>query len=145
MKVPYKLYPVNKDPGYAGAASTWMPILPVSLMIGHTKSPRLDALVDSGAFTTYFRSDVGRAFGLKVEDGEPGELRGVVDAPPVKVYYHPVKLCIGEHVIPIQAGFYDKLGWAGILGRHGFFEHFMVSFDPSSNPPGLEITRIRRA
>lgn len=145
MKVPYKLYPVTRDPGYAGATSTWMPVLPVSLMIGHTRSPRFDALVDSGAFTTYFRSDIGRAFGLKVEDGEPVELRGVVDAPSVRVYYHAVKLCIAEHIIPIQAGFYDQLGWAGILGRHGFFEHFTVSFDPANNPPGLEITRVHRA
>ena len=145
MKVPYKLFPVDNDPGYAGAASTWMPILPVSLMIGHAKSPRLGALVDSAAFTTYFRSDIGKALGLKIEDGEPGELRGVVDGPPARVYYHHVKLCLAEHIIPIKAGFYDKLGFAGILGRHGFFELFNVSFDPSNNPPGLEITRIHRA
>lgn len=151
MKLAYKLYPADSDPGYGGAASTWMPILPVSLVIRHAKSPRIDTLVDSGAYTTYFRSDIGRAFGRRVEEGEPGQLRGVVDAPPAKVYYHRIKLCIAEyiiaseHIIPIKAGFYDKLGWAGILGRHGFFEHFVVAFDPCNNPPGLEITRIHRA
>ena len=144
MRVPYKLYPVDSDPGYAGATSTWMPILPVSLMVGHAKSRRMDALVDSGAFTTYFHSDIGRAFGLRIEEGEPGNLRGVVDGPPATVYYHPVKLCIAEHIISITAGFYDKLAFAGILGRHGFFEHFTVSFDHCNNPPGLEITRIHR-
>ena len=80
-----------------------------------------------------------------MQNGEPGELRGVVDAPPAQVYYHRVKLCIGEHIISIKAGFYDKLGWSGILGRHGFFEHFSVLFDPSETPPGIEITRIHRA
>jgi hypothetical protein len=146
MKIAYKVYPASGDPGYAGATETWMPIVAVSLMIGHTmRTPRFHALVDSGAFTTYFRSDIGRSFGLKVENGEPGELRGVIDAPPAKVFYHQVKLCIGEHIIPIQAGFYEKLGWAGILGRHGFFEHFTVMFDPSHDPPGLEITRIYKA
>jgi hypothetical protein len=145
MKIPYKIYPAEAtDPGYAGSVSTWMPMLPVSLVIGHTKTPRFDALVDSGAFTTYFHSDIGKAYGLKVEDGEPGELRGVVDAPPAKVFYHPVKLCIAEHIISIKAGFYDCLGLAGILGRHGFLEHFMVTFDSSSQPPGMEVTRIHR-
>jgi len=84
---------------------------PVSLMVGHTKSKRFDALIDSGAFTTYFHSDVGLA----------------------------------EHIILIKAGFYDRLGCAGILGRHGFFEHFAVTFDPSNNPPGMDISRIHRA
>jgi hypothetical protein len=145
MKISYKIFPTSSDPGYNGASSTWMPIVPVSLIIGHTKTPRFDALVDSGAFTTYFRADIGRAFGLRIEEGEKGELRGVVDAPPAIVYYHPVKLCLAEHMISIRVGFYDKLTFAGILGRHGFFEHFSVLFDPSNNPPGMDIQRIHRA
>ena len=144
IRHPYKVYPADSDPGYGGAASTWMPILAVSLQIGHAKTPRFDALVDSGAFTTYFRSDIGKAFGLKVEDGEPGKLIGVVDGPQAVAYYHKIKLCIGEHVISIRAGFYDKLSFAGILGRHGFFEHFTVTFDPCNNPAGLIIERIHR-
>ena len=120
-------------------------MLPVCLLIGHTKSKRFDALVDSGAFTTYFHADIGRALGLKVEAGEVGELRGVVAGAVATVYYHEVRLCLAEHIISIKAGFYDKLGGAGILGRHGFFEHFCVAFDPSNNPPGMDITRIHRA
>ncbi len=122
-----------------------MPVLPVSLQFKHAKSNRIDALVDSGAFTTYFHSQVGKAIGIKVEDGEMGYLKGVVNAPPVPVHYHDVKLWVFEHCISIRAGFYDQLAWGGILGRHGFFEHFSVLFDPSSNPPGMEITRIHRA
>lgn len=124
---------------------TWLPIASVSLLVGHTKSKRVDALIDSGAFTTYFHSDVGRAVGLKVETGEVGELHGIVAGAVAKVYYHNVRLCLAEHMVLIKAGFYDKLGCAGILGRHGFFEHFSVTFDPSNVPPGLEITRIHRA
>lgn len=145
MRVAYKVYPTDQDPGYAGASDTWMPILPVALLVNHAKSWRFDALVDSGAFTTYFHADIGKALGLKIEDGEPGMLRGVVNAPPASVFYHDVKLCVFEHVISIRAGFYDKLGWAGILGRHGFFEYFAVTFDPRNNPPGLEVTRFHRS
>lgn len=126
-------------------AQTWLPMASVSLLVGHTKGKRVDALIDSGAFTTYFHSDVGTAVGLKVETGEVGELRGVVAGAAAKVYYHNVRLCLAEHMVLIKAGFYDKLGCAGILGRHGFFEHFSVTFDPSNIPPGLEITRIHRA
>lgn len=144
MKVPYKSYPADGDPGFGGATSSWLPVLPVSLIVGHTKSSRFEALIDSGAFTTYFHSDVGRAFGLKIEDGEPGKLHGVVHGQSATVYYHKVKLCIAEHTIAIRAGFYDKLGFSGILGRHGFFEHFIVTFDPCNNPPGVSIERIHR-
>jgi len=145
MKIPYKSFPTNNDPGFAGAKTTWVPIVPVSLMIGHAKTPRFDALVDSGAFTTYFRSDIGRAYGLDVASGEQGELKGVVEGAPASVYYHTVKLCVAEYIIKIRAGFYDKLPFGGILGRHGFFEHYDVRFDPCGTPPGLEILRVNRA
>jgi hypothetical protein len=31
-----------------------------------------------------------------------------------------------------------------LLGRIGFFEHFKITFDPSSDPPGLEIELIHK-
>jgi hypothetical protein len=31
------------------------------------------------------------------------------------------------------------------LGRVGFFEHFKITFDPSSNPPGFDLERIYKA
>jgi hypothetical protein len=145
MEVPYKIYPASNDPGYNGITQTWLPIVSVSLLVGHTKSKRFDALINSGAFTTFFHADIGRAVSLKVETGEVGELRGVVAGSATKVYYHSVRICLAEHTVLIKAGFYDRLGFAGILGRHGFFEHFAVPFDPSNIPPGLEITRIHRA
>jgi hypothetical protein len=147
VKVPYKIYPAaSDDPGYGGASSTWMPILNVSLVLGnHAKTHRFEALVDSGAFTTYFHSDLAANYGIDVKkNGVAGKLKGVVDSPPADVYYHPVKLCVGEHLIKVTAGFYDKLTFAGILGRHGFFEHFQVLFDPANKPAGFETTRIYR-
>ena len=144
MKIPYKVYPASSDPGYNGMSQTWMPMVPIALLVGHTRSKRFDALIDSGAFTTYFHSGVGRSIGLNVETGEVGQLHGVVAGAIARVYYHKVRLCLAEHIITINAGFYDNLSCAGILGRHGFFEHFSVLFDPSNTPPGMEITRIHR-
>jgi hypothetical protein len=33
----------------------------------------------------------------------------------------------------------------GILGRRGFFENFIIRFDPSLVPAGFEIDRLGRA
>lgn len=123
-----------------------MPMLNVSLVLpNHAKTNRFEVLVDSGAFTTYFHADLAVNYGIDLKTGKVGKLAGVVDAPPVEVYYHAVKLCVGGHLIPIIAGFYEKLSFAGILGRHGFFEHFQVLFDPANTPPGFETTRIYRS
>jgi hypothetical protein len=81
----------------------------------------------------------------KLKDGSRGDLRGVVGGATGDVYYHKIKLCVGSGIIGINAGFSENLSVAGLVGRHGFFEHFKVSFDPSNNPPGFELTRIHRA
>jgi hypothetical protein len=121
-----------------------MPFLTVSLVIGHAPSKKFEAIVDSGSCACLFHADVGKAHGLKLKDGAKGPLSGVVGGACGEVYYHKVKLCIGSHMIPINAGFSETLTVAGLLGRHGFFEHFSVLFDPANNPPGFEITRIYR-
>jgi hypothetical protein len=32
-----------------------------------------------------------------------------------------------------------------LLGREGFFDHFRVTFNPETTPPGLELERVRKA
>jgi hypothetical protein len=32
-----------------------------------------------------------------------------------------------------------------LLGRMGFFEHYKITFDPSTHPPEIELERIYRA
>jgi hypothetical protein len=122
----------------------WMPFLTVSLIIGHTPTKKFEAVVDSGSFTCLFHADIGKAHGLKLKDGLKGDLGGVVGGAKGEVYYHKVKLCIGTHMILINAGFSEKLSVAALLGRHGFFEHFSVLFDRRTIHPGFEITRIYR-
>ena len=81
MRIPYKVYPANNDPGFDGATNTWMPIVSAALMVNHTKTARFEVLVDSGAFTTYFHSDIGEACGLTISAGVAGQLCGVVEGP----------------------------------------------------------------
>jgi hypothetical protein len=122
-----------------------MPFLTVSLIIGHSPTKKFEAIVDSGSSTCLFHADIGKAHGLKLKEGVKGALGGVVGGFKGEVYYHRVKLCVGGGIIAINAGFSENLSVAALLGRHGFFEHFTVLFDPSSNPPGFEINRVHRA
>lgn len=120
-------------------------MLTVSLIIGHAPTKRFEAIVDSGSAICLFHADIGNAHGLKVESGIRGPLGGVIGGASMDVYYHKVKLCISGNLWMINAGFSSKLSVAAILGRHGFFEHHRVIFDPQTNPPGLEIERFYRA
>jgi hypothetical protein len=48
-------------------------------------------------------------------------------------------------MLRIRAGFVDNLPVAGLLGRRGFFENFIITFDPSAEPPGFDLERLGRA
>jgi hypothetical protein len=63
----------------------------------------------------------------------------------IDVYYHAINLWVGTGMIKIMAGFAPDLSIGAILGRHSFFDNYIVTFDPSNNPPGFEITRVGRA
>ena len=149
MRVNYKILPLTKpEPAFPGQTSYWMPILNISINNPATHSPqtrRFEAIVDSGAPDCYLHADIGRAVGLKIEKGIKGTIGGIVAGPQVDVYYHDVNLWVGAGPVKIRAGFSDKVSVAAILGRRGFFENFIVTFDPSANPPGFEIQRLGRA
>ena len=51
---------------------------------------------------------------------------------------------VGEHALHIDAAFAKTLPIAGLLGRVGFFEHFKITFDPTSDPPGLELEGVHK-
>jgi len=146
LRVPYKIFPLTTpEPALPNERETWVPILNVSLIIGHAPTRKFEAIVDSGSPSCLFHADIGKAHGLKIESGTPGPLSGVVGGSKGVVYYHAVKLVVPGNMISITGGFSENLSVAAILGRHGFFENYVVIFDPSSNPPGLLIERVHRA
>lgn len=86
-----------------------------------------------------------RGIGLDIEKGEEDKTQGV-SGQFTTVYRHRISLYIpGGHVLKIKASFCDELPAAGILGIKGFFEHFKVTFDPTSTPPGIELERVYKA
>jgi hypothetical protein len=143
----YKTIPITQPhPAFPDETSGWLPILPIKLSHGHSRqTPRLEALVDSGAADTLFRADIGTFLGIDVESGIKTTLGGFVVGSRTDVHYHRVTLWVGEDAITITAGFVSKLSVAAILGRRGFFEYFIVTFDPSATPPGFDIQRLGRA
>lgn len=104
---------------------------------------RFEALIDSGASYCIFHYDIARAIGLDVEKGEKDETVGVSGTPST-IYLHNVSLYVLSGIIKIRAAFSSEIPLAGVLGRKGFFEHFKITFDPSTEPPSFELERIYR-
>ncbi len=146
LQVPYQIFPLKRPSvGLPGVTETWIPILKVSIIVGHAVSKRFEAVVDSGSGVCLFHADIGKQLGLKLKDRERGDLGGVIGGSKSDVYYHKIKLKVMADIIPITAGFSEKLVVAAILGRHGFFEHYTVTFDPCSSRPGLTVERVHKA
>ena len=145
LRVSYRVIPVD-DPPSGMPDHAWVPILnvAVALMHKHTKSRPFEAVVDSGSPFCFFHSSIGEALGMRIQSGTRGPLAGVVGSSVGEAFYHKVKLVLGGDFIDILAGFCPTLTFAAILGRHGFFENFVVTFSHEYSPPGMEIARINR-
>jgi len=90
-----------------------------------------------------FAKGIATALGIDLESGTRTARLGIGGKQ--IAWLHPVVLYIGEHALEINAAFASNLPVAGLLGRIGFFEHFKITFDPTSDPPGLELERVFRA
>ena len=82
---------------------------------------------------------------MKVEQGHECPVGGAVVGSTGSVFFHRIKLIVAGGTIELRAGFSAKLAVAAILGREGFFDNHVITFNPQANPPGLEIERIYRA
>jgi len=92
-----------------------------------------------------FHGGFCRALGIQMEDGIQSPLSGIVGGATTKLYFHKIKILIGSEQIQTMAGFSNDISVAGILGRRGFFENFIVKVDSSSNPPSFELEKIHRS
>ncbi len=118
-------------------------MLKVRVGWGHQKTPRFDAIVDSGSPWCLFRADVGEYLGIDVRSGKESMIGGISEGMEEPVFFHNVQIWVEENwLIQVDAGFVKKLMFNGILGRGGFFDNFFVRFDHTSSPPTFEIDRI---
>lgn len=88
-----------------------------------------NCLVDSGADQSYFHGDIGRALGLRVEEGEESIGKGIAGQT-FTAYKHKFTYVVGGVEIKDSVYFSDDMSMPfGILGREGFFDHFKVCFE----------------
>lgn len=92
-----------------------------------------------------FHAGFCRSLGIRLEDGIRSDLGGVVGGVAVPMYFHKIKILVGGHQLTTMAGFCEQLSVAGLLGRRGFFEDFIVKIDSSTNPPTFDLDKINRA
>jgi len=89
---------------------------------------RTSALIDSGATTSIFRSDIAEQLGMKIEQGKEVYLSGVGGR--IKGYLHRVKIEVAgkKFTCPIIFS-YEYTVSLNLLGREGFFKKFVIVFD----------------
>lgn len=59
-------------------------------------------------------------------------------------FLHNVTLTLAAQTFQAPIVFAYGISTTGILGQTGFFEHFVVTFDWTPNPPCFDIQRIQR-
>ncbi len=148
MKFPCKVFPTKEPhPAFPNESSSWAPILNVRLSYRHSPPTKsIECWIDSGADVCIFHAGLCHSLGVRrLEDGIRDDLRGVIGGPKAPMYFHKVKIIIFGDFFETMAGFSRDLSVTGLLGRRGFFEHFIVNIDASSSPPYCEIEKIHRA
>ena len=100
------------------------------------RTKRFEAIIDSGASRCVFHASIGKYIGLEIEKGSVEETVGISGT--CKTYLHEVALYVPGGIVNIRAGFCEDLPIAGLLGMNGFFDHFMVIFDPTAQRCELE-------
>ncbi len=146
MKKQYSSFPLDEqNPAFPDEKEMFWPTLMVRVGKSHQQTPRFPAVVDSGSPWCIFKSDIGKFLEIDVYAGKRYKMGGVISGITEPIYFHKVKIYVEQDwVIDVTAGFADKLGVTGILGRTGFFDNFHVHFDHSVKPPILQIDRIQK-
>jgi hypothetical protein len=109
------------------------PIIPITVRNPRTKqSVRYFGLVDSGADSCIFGSEIGELIGLDIPSGHKVSVSGVVEGEQRPFYLHEVEVEIGGWPKLITVGFMPDLSknGHGLLGQSGFFDRFsFVKFE----------------
>ncbi len=146
MRLKTKAWPLKEPhPAFPDENFDWAWIINVKLIHKHSPPTKwVEAWIDSGSPWCIFHSSFCRLLGIDLESGIREDLRGVAWGPSAPMFFHKINIVIGSSQFETMAGFSSALAVAGILGRHGFFENFSVSFDPLPYPPEIELNQVNR-
>ena len=104
------------------------PIIPIKLINGD-QVVRYEVLVDSGADTSIFHSEVADALGIRMTAGESSECMGATGGK-ARMYIHPIQIEVGGWRFDTKVAFADVLGLKGapgLAGQVGCFNLFTVN------------------
>lgn len=88
----------------------------------------LDALIDSGAVISTFRSDVAEALGIVIENGERRWSVGITGK--VEVFIHELEIKVFEKWFSCRIAFSNSMSLNfNLLGREGFFDSHLITFN----------------
>lgn len=106
------------------------PVIPIQIIYKET-IVFYEVLIDSGADSNIFSSDIADIFGIDVKSGEKGKVAGITGESRV-IYFHYLDLRInGQLFKQVRVGFLEEMGQYayGVVGQKGFFDIFIVKFD----------------
>jgi len=106
------------------------PVIPVEIIYKNRPPVPYEVLVDSGADSCIFDTQIGEILEINIKSGEERAVSGITGT--VETYYvHPVTINVGGWSFKINAGFLpniSSLGY-GVVGQNGFFDKFVIKFD----------------
>ena len=105
----------------------YLPIVPIELK--GEEWIELRAFVDSGASYSIFHADIAEILGIEYTKGIKSHMT-TGDGSHIPVYIHDIEVRFAEEEFNAKIGLSNKLGIGfDILGREGFFDRFVISFD----------------
>ncbi|MFN2493251.1 MAG: hypothetical protein ABR501_10250 [Pyrinomonadaceae bacterium] len=146
MKKSYTGFPITKpEPGFEGEPTLWIPMLRVRCMYQHQLMPPILAVVDSGSPYCIFRTEIADFLHIDLTNVPKSSMGGVISGVQDVTYFHKITLqVVNNWTFDVMGAFMKKLSVPAILGRKGFFDRFIVTFDQSKTPHEFEVAKIER-
>jgi len=89
---------------------------------------KTDAIVDSGASISIFKSEIAKAIGINLKDGEKRIFQGASSK--LVGYIHEIKMTINNFSFKCKIAFSDDLQTSfNLLGRESVFDKFLIIFN----------------
>lgn len=116
-----------KEFSYGESMGKYYPIVPLHLKNNIIEIDS-DALIDSGAVVSVFRSDIAELLDVKIEKGLRMNSIGIGGK--VEVFVHELEIKLFDRWFTCKVAF-SKQSTArfNLLGRDGFFERHLVTFN----------------
>jgi len=118
---------------------TWAPLIDMTILYRGYESSVLRGVVDSGCTITIINASFGELIGIPVRSGPSEQMTGFSGNEQETIYFHHIQLRVAGTSVRTMAGFCYGLPVQALPGRHGFFDHFKITFDPLRR--GMQIDR----